>query len=318
MRDTMPGRRAFLRASAALIGLAPRHVPADEPSGKIGDFKISLGEWSIHKALLNKEIGRREFGGEITNLDFPRIARERFGVEGVEFVNQFFHDKGRDEKYLKSLKRMADAAGVACVLIRIDGEGDLSVDDPDERQEALDGHKKWIDAAAILGCPAVRVIAGKHFKAASLWPVDECCGKLADYGARHKIKVLCENQPGPSSHPEVMLALLKAVDKPNFGVLIDCGHFPHRAGKFTIDVYDAIAQLMPFAGGLAAQTHAFDAEGRETRLDYARILKIATDAGYHGFVGIQYEGDDMNEPLGIRRTRRLLESLRGSTYSPRE
>ena len=70
--------------------------PTGKPeAGKIGDFKISLAEWSLHKAL---------FAKKIDNLDFPKIAREQYGIEGVEFVNQFFKDKAHDSAYLKDLK----------------------------------------------------------------------------------------------------------------------------------------------------------------------------------------------------------------------
>jgi sugar phosphate isomerase/epimerase len=303
-----------------------RPARADEPTGspaagKIGDFKIALAEWSIHKALFNKDISIREFGRAVTHLDFPRIAREEFGIDAVEYVNQFFHDKAHDANYLGSLRRMAGDAGVTCVLIRVDGEGDLSTRDPDERAEALINHKKWIDAAAVLGCRAVRVNTGHHFRTDELWPVDEMGMKLADYGRRSGIDVLCENQTGPSSHPETMLALMKAVNRSNFGMLIDFGNFPHHAGKFRIDIYDAIARLMPHARALSAQSLDFDGEGRETRLDYARILKIVTDAGYHGHIAIEYQGDRRHFsliPTVLRRpVMRLVASGAASTSRDR-
>jgi sugar phosphate isomerase/epimerase len=111
---------------------------------------------------------------------------------------------------------------------------------------------------------------------------------------------------------------MKAVNKPNFGTLPDFGNLPTqgRNGPYTIDIYDAIARMMPYAKGVSAKSYDFDASGKETKLDYARILKIVTDAGYHGFVGIEYEGDRLSEPEGIQATKRLLESLRGSTYQP--
>ena len=74
--------------------------------------------------------------------------------------------------------------------------------------------------------------------------------------------------------------------------------------------------MMPYAKGVSAKSYNFGADGRETTLDYARILKIVTDSGYHGFVGIEYEGSRLSEPEGIKATKKLLESLRGSTYTP--
>ena len=111
-----------MRGGAADV---PAQKSGKPEAGKIGDFKISLAEWSLHKAL---------FSHKIDNLDFPKIAKEDYGIEGVEFVNQFFKDKADDSAYLKDLKKRADDQGVTCVLIMIDGEGDLS----DEKQEAAD------------------------------------------------------------------------------------------------------------------------------------------------------------------------------------
>jgi sugar phosphate isomerase/epimerase len=308
-------RRLFLEgtvAGGALASLGSRLARADDLSGKpgagkIGDFKISLAEWSLHRAL---------FAKKIDNLDFPRIAREDYGIEGVEFVNQFFKDKAHDSAYLKDLKKRANDLGVTCVLIMIDGEGDLSAENADARTKAVENHKKWVEAAAALGCHAIRVNTGGHYGPDHVGPVAEACGMLTDYGAPNGIAIICENHGGPSSNPDAMVALMKAVNKPTFGTLPDFGNFPQENGKHTIDVYNAIARMMPYAKGVSAKSYDFDESGKETKLDYARIMKIVSDANYHGFVGIEYEGNRLGEPEGIRATKRLLESLRGSTYEP--
>jgi sugar phosphate isomerase/epimerase len=314
MRQAGISRRLFLEGSlagGAFLGLGSRPSAAASQgkpeAGKIGDFKISLAEWSLHKAL---------FAKKIDNLDFPKVAREEYGIEGVEFVNQFFKDKARDSAYLKELKSRANELGVTCVLIMIDGEGDLSAEDGDQRAKAVENHKKWVDAAAALGCHAIRVNTGEHYGPNDVGPVSEACGQLTDYGAKNGISIICENHGGPSSNPDAMVALMKAVAKPTFGTLPDFGNFPQEGGQYTIDVYDAIARMMPYAKGVSAKSYDFDASGKETKLDYARIMKIVTDAGYHGFVGIEYEGSRLGEPEGIRATKKLLESLRGSTYQP--
>ncbi len=312
-------RRGFVQGTlggAAALGMGLRPSGAAEPSGQpsagqIGDFKISLAEWSLHRALCAKD-------AEITNLDFPRIAREQYGIDGVEFVNQFFKDRADDSPYLKDLKKRADDQGVTCVLIMIDGEGDL------ERQ----GHKRSATRPSrttrsgsmpppALGCHSIRVNTGNNYSPTDVSAVAEACAALAEYGAKNKINVICENHGGPSSNPDALLALIKAVNNPRFGTLPDFGNFPGRqTGKYTIDIYEAIARMMPYAKGVSAKSYDFDREGRETKLDYARILKIVTDAGYHGYVGIEYEGNRLSEPEGIRATKKLLESLRGTEYRP--
>ncbi len=306
-------RRGFLRQSAAgalALSLAPwrlvaaADVSGNPPAGKIGDFKISLAEWSLHKALFSKQID---------NLDFPKIAREQYGIDGVEFVNQFFKDKAQDSAYLKDLKTRADDHGVTCVLIMIDGEGEagFSSANQSQRDKAVDNHKKWIDAAAALGCRAIRINARGDYGPNKTEPISEACATLAEYGLKNQINVICENHGGASSDPNALLALIKAVNKPNFGTLPDFGNFPKE-----IDVYDAIARMMPHAKGVSAKSYDFDDSGREKNLDFARIMKIVTDSGYHGYVGIEYEGSRLGEPEGIRATKKLLESLRGAEYKP--
>jgi sugar phosphate isomerase/epimerase len=309
-------RRSFLRASlagGAALGLGLRPSWAAEltgkpAAGKIGDFKISLAEWSLHRAFSDRDPKK--------NLDFPRIAREEYGIEGVEFVNQFFKDKAQDSSYLRDLKTRASDHGVTCVLIMIDGEGDLSHPDKARRMQAVENHKKWVDAAAALGCHSIRVNTGNHYSPTDVADAAQACGALAEYGAANKINIICENHGGPSSSPDALLALIKAVNNPRFGTLPDFGNFPNQDHRYSIDVYDAIARMMPHAKGVSAKSYDFADDGKEKYLDYARIMKIVTDAGYHGFVGIEYEGNRLSEPDGIRATKKLLESLRGSDYNP--
>ena len=201
MSESRMSRRLFLEgtvASGAVLGIGSRlALAADEsgkPSaGKIGDFKISLAEWSLHKAL---------FAKKIDNLDFPKIAREEYGIEGVEFVNQFFKDKAHDSVYLKELKKRANDVGVTCVLIMIDGEGDMSAPDPKTRDKAVNNHEKWVDAAAALGCHAIRINTGEHYSPTDVGAIAESCGKLTDYGVKNGISIICENHGGPSSNPD--------------------------------------------------------------------------------------------------------------------
>ena len=314
--DSSPfDRRRFLRgtvAGASALALGGRLGFGADQTGKpaagpIGNFKISLAEWSLHRALRK---------GEMTNLDFPAVAREKFGIDAVEVVNQFFKDKARDSDYLRELKKRANDQGVTCVLIMIDGEGDLSAPDEATLAKAVENHKPWVDAAAELGCHSIRINTGSNYGPNNVATVADGCSKLAEYGESRKINIIVENHGGPSSDPDALLAVMKQVNSPRFGTLPDFGNFPkNKRGIYTIDVYDAIARMMPYAKGVSAKSYDFDATGREAHLDFTRILKIVTDAGYHGHVGIEYEGDSLGEPEGIVATKKLLESLRGATYS---
>lgn len=312
----------FNRRQIARLGLAAAVAPvlgragfaADESgkpaAGKIGDFKISLAQWSLHKRLFADRSKTTEL-----NLDFPKMAKVEFGIEGVEYVNQFFKDKAHDEAYLKELNKRAADHGVTNVLIMIDGEGDLSVEDSKKRNDAVKNHMKWVDCAATLGCHAIRINTGGNYSPTKTAPAAEACRKLADYGEKHKIEIICENHGGPSSDPDSLIALIKAVGSKNFGTLPDFGNFPRdKNRKHTIDIYAAIARLMPYAKGVSAKSYDFDADGNEKDMDFARIMKIVSDAGYTSWVGIEYEGSAIGEPEGIKATKKLLERLRGSEY----
>jgi L-ribulose-5-phosphate 3-epimerase len=314
MNPSSIDRRRFLKgavAGASALGLGLRPALADEvagkpAAGKIGEFKISLAEWSLHNALRK---------GEMTNLDFPVVAREKYGIDAVEFVNQFFKDKAHDSTYLKELKKRADDHGVTCVLIMCDGEDRLGSDSADERTKAVDFHKAWVDAAVELGCHSIRINTGSNYSPTKLETIADGCSRLAEYGASQKINIIVENHGGPSSDPDALIALMKKVNNPRFGTLPDFGNFPkNKRGIYTIDVYDAIARMMPYAKGVSAKSYDFDSGGREAHLDFTRILKIVTDSGYHGYVGIEYEGSKLGETEGILATKKLLESLKGSTY----
>jgi L-ribulose-5-phosphate 3-epimerase len=308
-------RRRFLQgaiAGASALGLGLRSgfaadVTGKPAAGKIGDFKISLAEWSLHNALQKKEI---------SNLDFPVIAREKYGIDGVEFVNQFFKGKAHDSTYLKELKKRATDNGVTCVLIMIDGEGDLSSADKSERTKAVENHKAWVDAAEELGCHSIRINTGSNYSPTNLETISDGCSKLAEYGTSKKINIIVENHGGPSSDPDSLIAVMKKVNSPRFGTLPDFGNFPKdKQGRYTIDVYDAIARMMPYAKGVSAKSYDFSSDGTESHLDFARILKIVTDSGYHGYIGVEYEGSKLSEPDGIVATKKLLEKLRGSNYA---
>src|SRR5262249_55037414 len=128
--------------------------------------------------------------------------------------------------------------------------------------------------------------------------------RVAEFGASAGIGVIVENHGGLSSDGQWLAGVIKSVNLPNCGTLPDFGNF----GSY--DRYKGVQELMPFAKGVSAKSQDFDAEGNETKTDYKRMLKIVLDAGYHGYVGIEYEGSKLSEPDGIRATKKLLDKVR--------
>ena len=298
-------RRSFVQTSlhiaagAALSSLGCHRVPPPPALVKPW-FEISLAEWSFHKAL---------FAGQMNNLDFPGTARD-YGIGAIEYVNQFFKDKAQDSQYLAELKRRCSDAGVESRLIMIDAEGDLGDPDAAARTTAVENHYKWVDAAKTLGCFAIRVNArssGTYDE--QLDRASDGLRRLAEFGAGRGIAVIVENHGGLSSNGKWLSAVMRRVNLPNCGTLPDFGNFTVSEGQ-EYDRYQGVAELMPFAKAVSAKSHDFDAAGNETRIDYRRMMKIVKDAGYRSFLGIEYEGDRLSEPDGVRATKVLLEKVR--------
>jgi L-ribulose-5-phosphate 3-epimerase len=295
-------RRQFLAAAGA-AGVAIAAGPLAQNLFAQEDqplFKISLAEWSLHRTLND---------GKLTNLDFPAFAKNECGIDAVEYVNQFFKDKARDEAYLKDLKQRCDDLGVTSVLIMCDGEGALGDADEAKRNEAVENHHKWVEAAKFLGCHSIRVNAqssGERDEQVKL--AADGLRQLSEYGDKHELNVIVENHGGWSSDGAWLAEVMKTVNHPRCGTLPDFGNFQTSEGVW-YDRYKGVAELMPYAKGVSAKSHDFDAEGNETKTDYYRMMKIVLDAGYHGRVGVEYEGSNLSEKEGILATKRLLEKI---------
>jgi sugar phosphate isomerase/epimerase len=303
-------RRQFLQsvaASAAIAGLASRFaVAADSTTSSDQPFQISLAEWSLHRTLFDKSKG-------VTNLDFPRIAKEEFGIDGIEYVNQFFKDKARDEAYLGDLKKRCEDHGVKSLLIMVDGEGQLGDPREAERKKAVEQHHQWVDAAVFLGCHSIRVNAASGGTyAEQLNYAADGLRQLSEYAAPKGINVIVENHGGLSSNGAWLAVVMERVGMDNCGTLPDFGNFHIQRGDNPVefDRYLGVQALMPYAKAVSAKTHDFDDEGNEKHTDYLKMMKIVMDFGYHGYVGIEYEGGGLDEYAGIRATKALLERVR--------
>jgi len=290
-------RRNFLQATLATTAggliLPSTTFAADEKPL----FKISLAQWSLHKAFFAKTLDA---------MDFALIAKKDFGIEAIEYVNQFYKGKGEDMPTLRELKKKADDNGVANVLIMCDGEGKLGDPNKDARKKAVENHYKWVNAAKFLGCHSIRVNAqsdGTYEE--QLERAADGLSQLTEYGAKEAINVIVENHGGLSSNGEWLAAVMKKVNNPRCGTLPDFGNFNLGGGK-VYDRYKGVSELMPFAKGVSAKSHDFDDNGNETATDYRKMMKIVLDAGYRGWVGVEYEGSKKPEPEGIQLTKKLL------------
>jgi len=305
MRSTKP-RRQFLMQStlgAMTAGLMNSSLNGayDNSSKKSPRFQMSLAGWSFHKAIQ---------ANLVKMLDFPRIARQTFGLDAIEPVNTLFEVPTAN--YVSELKRNANNEGVKILLIMCDDEGALAGKEKKERDKAVQNHHKWVDIAAELGCHSIRVNMRGEEEGAAKDPraieefVDrsvEAFSALCEYADKSGINVIIENHGGLSSNADVLVRLMKAVRRKNFGTLPDFGNFDPG-----MDRYENIRKLMPYAKGVSGKSQNFDAQGNETETDYNRMMKIVLDEGkFSGYIDIEYEGDRLSEFEGVWATKRLLE-----------
>lgn len=306
----MTNRRSFIKKTALattatsilpLSTFAHGKTPYSVPN-------ISLAQWSLNRAF---------FKGDLDPNDFASIASKSFGIKAIEYVNQFYTKQGHNDKFWTQMKSKADDEGVKSLLIMVDSEGDLGDPKDKKRKSAVENHYKWIHAAKLLGCHSIRVNA---FGTADMDTLSKTLtdglGQLAAYGQKEGINVIVENHGLHTSNAAFMVDIIKKVDNPFLGTLPDFGNWCLNAAwgstqnnKCT-EVYDPLKGLkafLPYAKGVSAKSYSFDEEGNETIIDYQKLLKIVKDSGFDGYIGIEYEGENMDEPDGIRATKGLIE-----------
>ncbi|MEN8249489.1 MAG: sugar phosphate isomerase/epimerase family protein [Bacteroidota bacterium] len=304
MNRITKSRRKFIRSSAlAALGttIAPKLLAHSSLLFEENQmYKISLAEWSLHKMLK---------AGDLKNIEFPAFTKRTFGINAVEYVNQFFFDKAKDKAYLKELNMRVADEGMDNVLIMIDKEGKLGDSDKKARQQAIENHYKWVEAAQFLGCHSIRVNAGGQGTREEVAKrVTESLHSLSTYAKDYDINVIVENHGGYSSDGKWLSTVIKDVGLPNCGTLPDFGNFTiDRKENITYDRYKGMKKLMPYAKAVSAKCYDFDESGVETNIDFLRIMKIVKKAGYKGYIGIEYEGKIMSEVEGIKAAKRLLE-----------
>ena len=280
-------------------------------------FKISLAEWSLHRSIKSNMID---------HMDFYDITKNKFGLSAVEYVNTFFFDKAKDKTYLNEMKLRADDLGIESLLIMCDNEGSLGDPDPIARTKAVENHYKWAEAAKFLGCHSIRVnaylteslhgtstgdfnITGSYENQINL--AADGLRRLTEFGDTIGINTIVENHGGLSSNGKWLATVMEKVDHPRVGTLPDFGNFRIQDEEW-YDRYKGVEELMPYAKAVSAKSHDFDSHGNEINTDYYKMMNIVLDAGYNGYVGIEYEGSKLDEMAGIQATKDLLVKVRDS------
>ncbi len=321
-------RRSFLKNTAysttalSLGGLAActnnssTQTTTKMPTPKsIPPLKISLAQWSLNRAF---------FANELDAKDFAKIAKNDYDISAVEYVNGFYKDSASDEGFWQDMKKRSEAVGVKNLLIMVDDEGDLGNSDDSERKKAVENHYKWVNAAKLLGCHSIRVNAFGDGTETELYEaLVDGMGQLCDYAAKENINILIENHGLFSSNGQFITNVIKKANRPNFGTLPDFGNWclnekwgstQNNKCNEVYDRYQGVAEFLPYAKGYSAKSYKFDENGDETIIDYYKMIQIAKDGGYDGYIGIEFEGETMSELDGIRATKTLLEKAWAKVY----
>ncbi len=286
-------RRAFLATAASLtagawgVATATWAEPAAaiEPIQRVGGsfFKFSMAAYS-YRDLLNAKPPKTK----LTLDDFITDCA-KLGLQGTELTSYYF-PQDLTAEYLRHIKQL-------CFRLGLDISGtavgnDFCHPDGPERQKQIADVKRWIDYAEILGAPVIRIFSGQPHGTSeqeahrlAVAGIEECC----EYAGQHGVFLALENHGGLTTRPEGLLALVRDVKSPWFGVNLDTGNF-HGA-----DVYADLAQLAPYAINVQVKVSISGADGKRQKADFSRLARIVSDAGYRGYIVLEFE--EPEDPL---------------------
>ncbi|MBC6401953.1 MAG: sugar phosphate isomerase/epimerase [Ekhidna sp.] len=319
-------RRTFVRGMAVagvgigVTGLSACSTSANKDKATTENrtapfFKLSLAQWSIHRMIQKDHLDPYQFAAKAKG----------WGFEGLEYVSHLYQPKLEEASSLNigiqnmvaELNKRKDEHGIENLMMMVDlppGEGDMAVLDKAKRNKAVEKHYPWVDATNGLGCHSMRVNMFGEFEAAN-WKMAsiEALRKLGEYAASQNVNILVENHGWLTSNAALLMEVINETGLTNVGTLPDFGNFctkrkdMERWGECEeeYDKYKGIKELMPAARAVSAKSYDFDEEG-QTTIDYVRMLQIVKDAGYTGYIGVEYEGNNLSEEEGILATKNLL------------
>lgn len=282
-------RRDFFKTSALLAAgaaVAPLlHTPfalaADKPPRNgTPKFKFSLAAYSYRDLLTKKKDSP---GPELSLEDFVRDCAA-FQLDGTELTSYYFPADASPE-YLRKLKLLAFQLGLDISGTAVGN--DLCHPEGAERTKQIALVKKWVDNAEILGAPVIRVFSGNAKKdqtteeahKLAVAGLEECC----DYAGQHGVVLALENHGGLTTTVDGLLALVRDVKSPWFGVNLDSGNFHGEA------LYEDLAKIAPYAYNAQIKVVVQKLKGKKEPSDFKLLAKILRDAGYRGYVVLEYE-----------------------------
>ncbi|MBN2507348.1 MAG: sugar phosphate isomerase/epimerase [Verrucomicrobia bacterium] len=278
-------RRSFVKTScsmAAGLGWGPRGALAIEPfpRGPAARLRLSLAAYSFRRYF-----GGSNPGGRALDLfQFIDFCAEH-GCDGTELTSYYF-PKGFDDAYLVRLRRHAFLRGLAVSGTAVGNT--FTMPPGPERDRQIASVREWIDHAAVLGAPHIRIFAGNVPKGGSLEEAKrQCIGAIeecAAHAARRGIFLGVENHGGIVAEAADLLDIVRAVKSPWVGINLDTGNF-HSA-----DPYADLAACAPYAVNVQVKVEVRrKGASKSEEADLARLVGILREARYQGYVALEYE-----------------------------
>jgi len=279
-------RRRFLQtcvagAAGAGLGLASEAANAIEPIAREGEpkFKFSCAAYGYRDLLQGDH-------AELTLFDFVDDCA-KMQLEGTELTSYYF-PKPITKTYLHDLRKHCFQQGLDISGTAVGN--DFAHPPGEERDKQIAHVRQWVDYAQVLGAPVIRIFAG-HAKPGVrpdethrliVEGIEMCC----EYAGQHGIHLALENHGGPTKTADELLAIVRDVDSPWFGVNLDSGNF---SGD---DVYEQFERVAPYALNVQVKVSLHGADNKRQRADFNRFAKILRGTGYRGYIVLEYEESD--------------------------
>ena len=283
-------RKSFLQKTALLPALTQLPLASAKDSKR---FQIGIQEYTFHRWIRS---------GKLTHLDYPTLAKDKLGITHIEYWNRPFNGKHTDKKYVGELAKRTLGEGMTNVLILVDAKHQLDAKTCEQRQQALEEHKAWVDCAEQLKCSAIRVNCRSGGNPEeNLKNAMTGLRPLCDYAIGSGVKIAIEPHGGNSANPDWLVKAMEGLEHPNAGLLPDFNNF----GRY--DRYDGVTKSLPYAVAVCAKALGFKEDGSEKNTDYHKMLKIVHDSMYSGVITIEFEGHDLDPIAGSLKTKALIE-----------
>jgi sugar phosphate isomerase/epimerase len=273
-------------------------MPSIDPIKRAGGprMKLSLAAYSFRAALSGPK-------KSMTLDDFVDLA-STYDLEGVEPTSYYFPDPPT-AAYCRSLRRHAFVQGLAISGTAV--RNTFTYPPGPQLDKEIEHVKRWIDLAAELHAPSIRIFAGDLQKgtsedAARKWCID-AIHRACEHAATRGVFLALENHGGIVSTPDQLLAIVRNVTSDWFGVNLDTGNF-HGA-----DPYADLARVAPYAVVVQVKSEITVGTGPKQEADLGRLVKILRDVNYRGFVTLEYEGErdpGQTVPRYLRELRKLI------------